>query len=100
MLAADVLSILRGAPVDTRAMQAAHIIGMAAAIGEGVIGEAVTGIHPMDIPGWAITAWVMAIRTTDIIRGDTTLTATDIGRTSVSASGTKIKSPLTQVEPQ
>ena len=88
VLAADVLSILRGRLVDTRAMQVAHIIGMAAltgeavaATGEAVIGEAVTGIHRMDILGLAITASVMVIRTTDIIRGDTILIVTDTGRT-------------------
>ena len=88
VLTAEVLSILREPHMDTRAMQAAHIIGMAAvtgeavaATGEAVTGEAVTGIHPMDILGLAITAWVMAIRTTDIIRGDITLTAMDPGRT-------------------
>jgi hypothetical protein len=35
----------------------------------------------MDILGLAITAWVMVIRITDIIRGDITLTDTDPGRT-------------------
>lgn len=81
VLAVDVLSILRGRLVDTRAMQVAHIIGMVAATGEAVIGEAVTGIHRMDILGLAITASVMVIRTTDIIRGDTILIVTDTGRT-------------------
>jgi hypothetical protein len=52
-----------------------------AATGEAVIGEAVTGIRLMDILGLAITAWVMVIRITDIIRGDITLTDTDPGRT-------------------
>jgi hypothetical protein len=90
-------------PADTEGlastMQGAHITGLAAAIG-----EAVTGIRTMDIPGSAITAWAMAlhitglaitvtapvdamIRTTDIIRVDTTLTATDTRRTLASASG-------------
>ena len=47
----DVGTILRGPRADTRAMRGAHIIGMAA-----VTGEAVTGIRPMDILDWAITA--------------------------------------------
>jgi len=81
MLAVHVHSILREPHADTRAMQAAHIIGMAAATGEAVIGEAVTGIRLMDILGLAITAWAMAIRTTDIILGDITLTVTATGRT-------------------
>jgi hypothetical protein len=93
VLAVDVVTILRGPRADTRALQGAHIIGMAA-----VAGEAVTGIHPMDILDWAIMAWAMAIhttglaitvtapvgamiRTTDIIRVDTTLTAMATGRT-------------------
>jgi hypothetical protein len=89
VLAAEVLSILREPPVDTRAMQDAQVIGMVAATGEAVIGEAVTGIHhPMDIPGLAITAWAMAIHTTvtamagTMVRTttDITLTATDTGR--------------------
>ena len=50
----------------TRALQVAHIIGMAAVTGEAVTGEAITGIRPMDILGSAITAWAMAIHTTDI----------------------------------
>ena len=86
VLAVDVLIMSGGQRVEKCAMQVAHIIGTAAAtgpgvIGEAVIGEAVTGIHPMGIPGLAITAGVMVIRTTDIIRGDTTLIATDTGRT-------------------
>jgi hypothetical protein len=75
MLAVNVLSILREPHAGTRTMQVAHIIGMAV-----VTGEAVTGIRHMDILGLAITAWVMAIRTTDIIHGDITLTVTDTGR--------------------
>jgi len=74
--------------VDTRVMRVPRVIGMAAvtgeavaATGEAVIGEAVTGIRLMDILGLAITAWVMVIRITDIIRGDITLTDTDPGRT-------------------
>ena len=88
VLVVDVVTILRGPRADRRAMQGAHIIGMAA-----VTGEAVTGIRPMDILDWAITAWDMAIHTTGlaitvtataggIIRiTDTILTATDTGRT-------------------
>jgi hypothetical protein len=57
----DVLSILHGPRAATRALQDAHVIGMAVATGEAVIGEAitgeaVTGIRPMDILDWAITA--------------------------------------------
>ena len=86
-LAAQGLSILRAPRVETRATQVAHI-GMAAvtgaaaaATGEAVIGEAVTGIRRMDILGLVITAWAMAIHTTGIIRGDTILTVTVTGRT-------------------
>ena len=96
VLAVDVLTILRGPGADRRALQGAHIIGMAAVTGqaisgEAVTGEAITGIRPLDIR-WAITAWATAIHTTGvaitvgtirltaIIRGDTTLTATDTGR--------------------
>ena len=78
-------------------MQAAHVIGMAVAIGEAVIGtvavtgEAIIGIRPMDILDWVIMAWAMPIRTTGLaitatatvgtmVRTlDTTLTVTDIG---------------------
>jgi len=88
VLAVAVLSILRGRRVDTRVMRVPRVIGMAAVTGEAVaatgeaaIGEAVTGIRIMDILGLAITAWVMVIRITDIIRGDITLTDTDPGRT-------------------
>jgi hypothetical protein len=87
VLAVDVVTILRGPREDTRAMQGAHIIGMAA-----VTGEAVTGIRPMDILGSAITVWAMAIHTTGLAimvtatvgtmvrTTDTTLTSTDTGR--------------------
>jgi len=88
VLTADVLSILRERRVETRVMRVARVIRMAsvtgevvAATGEAVIGEAVIGIRRMDFLGLAITAGVMAIRTTDIIRGDIILTATDTGRT-------------------
>jgi len=97
VLAVDAVTMLRGPRADKRALQGAHIIGMAAVTGEAiageaVTGEAVTGIRPMDILGSAITAWATAIHTTGvaitvgtirltaIIRGDTTLTATDTGR--------------------
>ena len=93
VLVVDVVTILRGPRAATRALQVAHIIGIVA-----VTGEAVTGIRTMDILGSAITARAMAIhttglaitvtapvgamiRTTDIIRADTTLTATDTRRT-------------------
>jgi hypothetical protein len=89
MLAVEVVIIGRGPSADTRAMQAALIMGMAA-----VTGEAIAGIRPMDILGSAITAWAMGIHTTEVaitatatvgtIRtteiGDTTLTSTDTGR--------------------
>jgi len=87
VLAVHVLSILRERRVETCVMRVARVIGMAAvtgvvaATGEAAIGAAVTGIRRMDILGSAITVWVMAIRTTDIIRGGITLTATDTGRT-------------------
>jgi len=79
--AVDVFSVLPGCRVETRAMHFAHIIGMGGATGAAVIGEVVTGIRPMDILGLVITAWAMAIHITDIIRGDTILTVTDIGLT-------------------
>ena len=89
VLAVDVVTILREPRAATGAMQLAHIIGMAA-----VAGEAVTGIRPMDILDWAITARAMAIHTTGVVTtvtatvgtirttgiGDTTLTSTDTGR--------------------
>src|SRR4026209_1715194 len=59
--AVAVVASLRGRRADRRALQGAHIIGMAA-----VTGEAVTGIRPMDILGSAITAWAMAIRITGV----------------------------------
>ena len=88
VLAADVVTIRRGPHADMRAMQAAHIIGMAA-----VTGEAITGIRPMDILGSAITAWAMVIHTMEVVItvivtvdiipttgiGDTTPTSTDTG---------------------
>ena len=93
VLAVDVVISLRGPRAATRALQAAHLIGIVA-----VAGEAVIGIRPLDILGSAITARAMAIhtsglaitvtaqvgamiRTTDIIRADTILTATDTRRT-------------------
>ena len=80
-LAVRVITSLRGPRAALRALQGAHVIGMAAATGEAVTGEAAIGIHHMDILGSVITAGATAIRTTDIILGDTTLTATGIGRT-------------------
>ena len=94
VLAVEVVTRWRGSRVDTRAMQVAHVIGMAAVTGEAVTGVVITGIRPMDILVWAITAWAMAIHTTGVaitvtatvgtIRttgiGDTTLTSTDTGR--------------------
>ena len=89
-LAVDVVTIRRAPHADTRAMQAEHIIGMAAVTGEAVTGEAITGIRPMDILGSAITALAMVIHTMEVVItvatirtteiGDTTLTSTDIGR--------------------
>lgn len=85
--AVEVLNIGRGPRTDTRGMQDAHVIGMAAVTGEVVTGEAVTGIRPMDILGSAITVWAMAIQTTvihitamAIHTTVITLTATDTGR--------------------
>jgi ABC-type uncharacterized transport system permease subunit len=91
VLAVDAVTMLPGQRADRRALQGAHIIGMVAVTGEAVTGEAITGTRPLDIR-WAITAWATAIHTTGvaitvgtirltaIIRGDTTLTATDTGR--------------------
>ena len=56
VLAVHVLSILRERRAETRSMRVAPVIGMVAATGEAVIGEAVTGIRRMDILGLAITA--------------------------------------------
>ena len=61
VLAVGVVTSLREPRADRRALQDAHVIGMAVAIGEAVTGEAVpgeavTGIRPMDILDWAITA--------------------------------------------
>jgi len=84
VLTVDVLSILRGQRVDMRAMEAAHVIGMAVATGEAVIGtvavtrEAIIGIRPMDILDWATT--VIATVGTMARTPDTTLTATGTGR--------------------
>jgi hypothetical protein len=81
VLAVHMVTSWRGPRAARRVLQVAHVIGMAAATGKAVIGEAVLGIRHMDILSLAITVWAMAIRTTDIIRGDTTLTATDTGHT-------------------
>jgi hypothetical protein len=86
-----VVNNLRGYRAHTGAMPLAHIIGMAAAAGEAVTGEVITGIRPLDIR-WAITAWAMATHPTELaitviptvgtmVRiTDTILTATDTGR--------------------
>jgi len=93
VLGVDVLTMLRGPRADRRALQGAHIIGMAAVTGEAeaVTGEAITGIRPLDIR-WAITAWATAIHPTALAitviltvdtmvrTTDTILTATDTGR--------------------
>jgi hypothetical protein len=90
VLAVDVVTNLRGPRAAMPTSQGAHVIGMAAVIGEAVTGEAgeaVTGIRPMDILGSAITVramaihtTAMAIRTTGVATTDITLTATDTGR--------------------
>src|SRR5262245_18914936 len=84
----DVVTRWRGPRVETCVMRVARVIGMAAVTGEvvagtggAVSGSVVNGMRRMDIVGLAITAWAMAIRTTDIIRGDIILTATDTSRT-------------------
>ena len=93
VLGVDVLTMLRGPRADRRALQGAHIIGMAAVTGEAeaVTGEAITGIRPLDIR-WAITAWATAIHPTALAitviptvdtmvrTTGTILTATDTGR--------------------
>jgi len=93
VLAVDVLTMLRGPRADRRALQGAHIIGMAAVTGEAeaVTGEAITGIRPLDIR-WAIMAWATAIHPTAVAitviptvdtmvrTTGTILTATDTGR--------------------
>jgi hypothetical protein len=92
VLAADVVTNLRGPRAETGAMQLAHIIGLAAVTGEAVTGEAVIRIRPMDILASAITVWAMAIHTTAMVitvtptvgtmvrTTDTILIATDTGR--------------------
>ena len=73
VLAVDVVTMLRGPRADTGAMQLAHItgamqlapiIGMAAVTGEGVTGEAITGIRPMDILGGLLQLglWLSILR--------------------------------------
>ena len=66
VLAVDVVTRLRGPRAATRALQGAHIIGMAAVTGEAVTGEAITGIRLTDILGSAITARAMDIHTTGL----------------------------------
>jgi hypothetical protein len=81
VFAADVATIImRGMRAVMCAMPGAEVTGLAA-----VIGEVITDIRTMDIPGtaWAIMDWVTAIRTTgmgitDIVPGGgTILTDTD-----------------------
>jgi pyridoxal biosynthesis lyase PdxS len=81
VLAVHMVTRWRGPRAARRVLQVAQVIGMAAATGEAVTGEVVIGIRHMDILRLDITAWDTAIRTTDIIRGDTILTGTDTGRT-------------------
>ena len=91
-LAVHVVTSLRALRAATRALQALHVIGMAAgtgedAIGAAVPGEAVTGIRPMGILGSAIMARATVIHLTGItvhpiiIRTDTILISTDTGPT-------------------
>jgi hypothetical protein len=104
MLRADTLALVFAVGVaivssamraETHALQGAHFMRLAAAGDAAVAGEVVIGIRTMDIPGLAITVWATAIRitvitvihVTDIIPGDTILTATDTGLTGAQASG-------------
>jgi len=82
VLAAYVVSNLRGSRAAMPASQVAHAIGMAAVTGEVVTGEAVTGIRPMGILESAITVWDTAIHITATAIHTTviTLTVTDTGR--------------------
>lgn len=91
LLAAGVVTTLLGTRAATRAMQGAHIMPLAAVLGE------VTGhIRTTDIRGSALAIMVTApvggtFRITHII-----LTDTDTGPILASASGaTKLKSPRT-----
>jgi hypothetical protein len=85
LFAAGVATIMRAMRAGTRAMQGAHLPGLAAVIGDAAVsGEVITDIRTMDIPAtaWAIMDWVTAIRTTgmaitDIVPGGTILTDTD-----------------------
>lgn len=73
LFAAGVDSIMRAVRAGTRAMQGAHLPGLAAVTGEAaVIGEVTMDIRPLDIPGSAIMDWVTAIRITGMA---TTVTA-------------------------
>ena len=89
VLAVDTVTMLRGPRADTRAMQGAHIIGMAAVTGE----EAVTGIRPMDILDWAITALAMAIRTTGLVITVTATVGTMVHTTDIILTGTDTGRP-------
>ncbi len=99
LFAARAVISLRATRAATRAMWGAHITRLAA-----VIGEVITAIRTLDIRGSAITAWAIAlhttdmaitvtapvgamIRTTDIVPADTILIDTDTGPTWASASG-------------
>ena len=92
VLAVDAL-ILRGPRAATRAMQLAHIIGMAAVAGEAVTGEAITGIRPTDILGSAITAWAMAIHTTGLAIQVTATVGTMVRTTDIILTGTDTGRP-------
>ena len=89
VFAVGVVTVSSGTRAETHALQGAHFTRVAAAGDAAVAGEVVIGIRTMDIPGLAITVWATAIRITgitvihitDIIRGDTILTATDTGPT-------------------
>jgi hypothetical protein len=67
LFAAGVGSTMRAVRAGTRAMQGAHLPGIAAVTGEAAVtGGVITDIRTMDIPGtaWAIMDWVTVIRTT------------------------------------
>jgi hypothetical protein len=99
VFAAGAVTSLRATRVATRAMRDARITRLAA-----VIGEVITAIRTLDIRGLAITAWAIAlrttdmvitvtapvgamIRTTDIVPADTILIDTGTGPTWASVSG-------------
>ena len=84
ILRVDTLTNLRMPGKATGALQVAHVIGMAAAIG-----EAVTGIRTMDIPAPAIMAGATAIHTTALA-----ITVTPVG-TMVRTTGTTLTATVT-----